>query len=101
MAPARLLAAVPDAALGVTFLMTRQEAIQNWAMSTASYLVWVIGTTVLPVPSFGISAAAIASAGIASAGINGTGLWVEEPARLMAGGAGYFLTQAWLELRKK
>lgn len=73
----------------------RQEAMQNWAVSTACYLLWVIGTIILPVPRFGIDAAAIASAEI-----SGTGLWVEQPARLIAGATGYFLTQAWIELRK-
>jgi hypothetical protein len=71
----------------------RQEAMPRWAVSTAAYLLWVIGTSILPVPSFGIDAAAIASAEI-----RGTGLWVEQPARLMAAAAGYFLTQAYAEI---
>ncbi|MEO8682915.1 MAG: hypothetical protein ABI665_27960, partial [Vicinamibacterales bacterium] len=72
----------------------RQAMLTAWARSCVFYLFWVIGTTfIFWLPRFGITAGVAAAAGI-----SGTGLWVEQPHRLIVAGAGYFLCQAYAEI---
>jgi hypothetical protein len=71
-----------------------QARIANdWATSAAWYLLWLF-STLLPFPALGITPEVAASAGLP-----GEGLWVREPHRVLVAGAGYFLCQAWVELR--
>jgi hypothetical protein len=65
----------------------------DWATSAAWYLLWLF-STLLPFPALGITPEVVASAGLP-----GEGLWVREPHRVLVAGAGYFLCQAWVELR--
>jgi hypothetical protein len=71
----------------------RTRITNDWATSAAWYLLWVF-STLLPFPALGITPEVVASAGLP-----GRGLWVEEPHRVIVAGAGYFLCQAWAELR--
>jgi hypothetical protein len=66
----------------------------GWAISVALYLFWVIGTLLLPLPRLGIEPGMLASGGEGASGV-----WVDQPHRLLAAGAGYFLSQAYVELR--
>jgi hypothetical protein len=72
----------------------RANLANDWVTSVAFYLVWVFGTTFPWIPALGITPAVIAAAGLP-----GKGLWVEQPSRVLVAGAGYFLCQAWCELR--
>ncbi len=71
----------------------RQRLMNGWATSGILYIVWVIVTAWLPLPPLGLSPAIVADAQLP-----GTGAWVEAPQRLIAAGAGYFLSQAYVEL---
>jgi hypothetical protein len=71
----------------------RERITNEWGMSAAMYLLWVFATIPPWVPALGITPEVIASARLP-----GTGSWVEEPYRVIAAGAGYFLSQAFLEL---
>jgi hypothetical protein len=72
----------------------RENLASDWVTSVAFYLLWVFGTTFLWIPALGITPAVVASAGLP-----GKGLWVEQPHRVLVAGTGYFLCQAWCELR--
>lgn len=71
----------------------KKEMVTGWAVSVGLYLAWVIGTTLLWVPRFGLG-----PADVAAAAIEGEGLWIEQPHRLIAAGAGYYLSQACVEM---
>ena len=73
---------------------TRARMAGDWATSAALYLLWVFATTLLWVPALGITPEVVAAARLP-----GTGLWVQQPHRVVVAGAGYFLCQAWVELR--
>jgi hypothetical protein len=72
-----------------------QSALQaaGWAISVGLYLVGAFATVLLPIPHLGVTADVIANAHLP-----GSGLWVEEPYRLLAFGAFYYLAQAAVEL---
>ena len=72
----------------------RANVANDWVTSAAFYLLWVIGTSFLWIPALGITPAVVAAAALP-----GKGLWVEQPYRVVVAGAGYFLCQAWCELR--
>jgi hypothetical protein len=72
----------------------RARVTADWATSAVLYLLWVSATTVLWVPALGVTPQVVAAAGLP-----GTDLWVEQPYRVVVAGAGYFLCQAWVELR--
>ncbi|MBI5092108.1 MAG: hypothetical protein HZB26_06635 [Candidatus Hydrogenedentes bacterium] len=57
----------------------------NWAAMTALYLAGVFITVILPIPAFGVTPEVIASQHFTA-----TGVWPEEPYRVMAFGAFYF-----------
>ena len=73
--------------------LERERLMSGWVTSGILYIIWVIVTALLPLPRLGLSAAIVADAQLP-----GTGAWVESPHRLMAAGAGYFLSQAYFEL---
>src|SRR5262245_56907878 len=74
----------------------RTRIANDCATSAALYLLWVFATTLLWVPALGITPDVVAAARLP-----GTGPWVSEPHRVVGAGAGYFLCQAWIELRGK
>ncbi len=59
--------------------------MMNWAAMTVLYLFGAFGTSALPVPPFGVTAAVIAAQHFKD-----KGLWPEEPYRVMAFGSIYF-----------
>ena len=67
---------------------------RSWIASVLLYLLSAFATTVLPVPRVGIT-----SAVITAQHIHATGLWVEQPQRVLAFGAVYFLLTGWSDLR--
>jgi hypothetical protein len=72
----------------------RANLANDWVTSIALYLMWVFATIFPWIPALGITPAVVASAALP-----GKGLWVEQPYRVVVAGAGYFLCQAWYELR--
>jgi hypothetical protein len=84
------------AKLGVVWLApvpTAQEHARQTAFTAASIAGYVIGamlTSFLPLPRLGIDAAVVEAAAIP-----GSGLWVDEPHRVVAFGALYFGFMAW------
>ena len=64
-----------------------------WLVSTLLWLGLAFATVLLPVPALGWDAAAIASLGLP-----GEGIWVDEPQRLLAFAASYFLLLAAFKL---
>jgi hypothetical protein len=72
----------------------QRNVTNDWVTSVALYIFWVVGTSALWVPALGITPAVAASAALP-----GKGLWVDQPYRVIVAGAGYFLSQAWCELR--
>ena len=63
-------------------------------INTPLYLLRAFATLVLPVPRLGITPAVIAAQQI-----HATGLWVEQPQRVLALGVVYFLLTGWSDLR--
>jgi len=64
----------------------------RWVASVVLYVGWVMLTTFLPIPALGIDASMV------PANPKLGGLWVEQPQRVLAAGAGYFFSQAYLDL---
>ncbi|MEZ5462942.1 hypothetical protein [Dokdonella sp.] len=64
-----------------------------WIVSTLLWLGLVFVTVLLPVPSFGWDAATIGRLGLP-----GSGIWVEQPQRLLAFASSYFLLLAVFKL---
>ena len=58
---------------------------KGWAVATLCYLLFAFATTFLPVPAFGITDAVIRLQEFTS-----TGLWIDEPQRVLAFGFLYF-----------
>jgi hypothetical protein len=71
----------------------RERLMRGWVTSGVLYILWMIATALLPLPRLGLSPGIVADAQLP-----GAGAWVESPQRLMAAGAGYFLSQAYFEL---
>jgi hypothetical protein len=65
----------------------------RWGVSAGLCVLWVMVTTFLPIPALGITSGALGP--LPGEG----GLWVEEPHRVLVAAAGYFFTQAYLDLR--
>jgi hypothetical protein len=84
------------AKLGVVWLSpvptTQEQARQTTFTGYAigGYVIGVMLTSILPVPQLGIDDAVAAAAAIP-----GSGLWVDEPHRVVAFGAFYFALMAW------
>ena len=70
----------------------RQQA--GWAMAAVFYIVGVFLTVMLPVPHFGMNATLLPEFGL-----TGSGLWVEQPHRVVAFGFLYFAATAWFKWR--
>jgi hypothetical protein len=68
------------------------DAGRLWVVSTVLWLGLAFATVLLPVPAWGWDAATIARLGLP-----GEGLWVDEPQRLLAFAASYFLLLAWFK----
>jgi hypothetical protein len=71
----------------------RQRLTSIWILSVVAYLGAVFLTALVPVPDFGIDAAARAGAAIP-----GSGLWVEQPETVIAAGLVYFSILAWAKV---
>lgn len=73
------------------------EAIHQrrlWGLSGAAYLFGAFATVLLPLPALGITPEVVADLGLTA-----TGLWVEEPHRLLAFGTVYFAILAAVKWR--
>ncbi len=66
---------------------------RSWAVAALLYLVFVLVTTLLPVPRFGITAEVVRAQGLP-----GSGLWIDAPHRVLAFGFLYFLATGLSEL---
>ena len=64
----------------------------SWGISAGCYLVAVLGTTFIPMPSLGVTAEVVAAADL-----SGKGLWVEQPWRVLAAGVFCFGAKAWFK----
>jgi hypothetical protein len=73
-----------------------QRQLGLWGASVALYIVLAILTAILPVPRFGLDAAAVALLDLP-----GSGAWIDHPQKVMAFGALYFGAIAAIELRSK
>lgn len=65
-----------------------------WGVSGAAYLFGALATVLLPLPALGITPEVVADLGLTA-----TGLWVEEPQRLLAFGTIYFAILAAVKWR--
>jgi hypothetical protein len=65
----------------------------RWVLSALLYIGWVFVTIFLPIPRLGLDPS------ILPAAPGQSGLWVDQPQRVLVAGAGYFLCQALLDLR--
>lgn len=72
----------------------RQQA--GWAMAVVFYIAGVFLTILLPIPRFGMDAALLPEFAL-----TGSGLWVEQPHRVVAFGFLYFAATAWFKWRAK
>ncbi len=73
----------------------RRAAMQTrWGMSILVFVLGAFATTILPLPRLGIGVDLVSRLGLP-----GTGLWVEQPHRVVAFGFFYFTTLAWLNVR--
>lgn len=75
---------------------TKERVEAGWARATAFYVGFAGITTLLPVPAFGIDDRAIQQADLPS-----TGLWIDEPQRVIAFGFLYFSFTAVFETRSR
>ena len=69
-----------------------QRLTSAWVIGVLAYIGCLLATVVLPVPRLGITAAVQAQLGLP-----GSGLWVEQPQKVIAFGLLYFGTIAWLK----
>lgn len=67
---------------------------RGWAASVLFYLLGATTTTLLPIPALGVTPAVIAAQHIPS-----SGLWVEQPQRVLAFGVLYFALTGWSDLK--
>ncbi|MBB5209708.1 hypothetical protein [Chiayiivirga flava] len=68
----------------------------EWAASAACYVGGVFLTVMLPLPRLGMSQSLQPAFGL-----TGSGVWVDEPHRVVAFGALYFATLAWMKWRAR
>ena len=68
----------------------------GWAASALLYVLAVTLTSILPTPRLGISRQIVDAADLPS-----SGLWVEEPFRVLAAGFFYFAVLAWSTLNDR
>jgi hypothetical protein len=68
----------------------RQTMQSDWVNAGVTYVIGVFITSILPVPQFGID-----SAVIAQLHLPGSGVWVEQPQKVIAFGVLYFGALAW------
>lgn len=66
-----------------------------WMLSMAAYLGGAFATAFLPLPGIGLSDDVVARLGL-----EGSGIWVEEPHRMLAFGTVYFAVVAWIKWRE-
>jgi hypothetical protein len=66
---------------------------RSWAVGAIAYLGAVFATTMLPVPALGVSGAVVAAADLP-----GSGIWIDQPQRVLAAGFLYFAAVAVSEL---
>jgi hypothetical protein len=71
----------------------RERVRRDWGVGVALYLIAVGATTLLPVPRLGLGAAIVEELALP-----GSGLWVEQPHRVLAAGALYYLGRALTDL---
>jgi hypothetical protein len=71
----------------------KEFILRGWAASVLFYLGFCFVTIFLPLPLLGMTRAVAQHAGLP-----GTGLWVEQPHRVMAFGFLYFTATGWSEL---
>lgn len=69
---------------------TARDAPHAWAMSALAYIVAVFATLFLPLPRLGLGEAVLPQLELP-----GSGVWVEQPHRVIAAGALYFGLMAW------
>jgi hypothetical protein len=84
--------------LGVVFARApkgqeRERVRRDWGIGVALYLIAVGATTLLPVPRLGLGAAVAEELALP-----GSGLWIEQPHRVVAAGFLYFLGRALTDL---
>lgn len=80
--------------LGGAFSAEEKELMtREWATTTMLYLLFIFMTTLLPMPRFGITPAIVAAQEIP-----GSGAWVAQPQRVIAFGALYFSSLAFMSL---
>ena len=72
----------------------REQLMSGWAISAVLYILWIFATLFFPLPRLGLTAEVVAEASLP-----GEGIWVESPQKVIAAGAGYFLSQAYVELK--
>lgn len=73
--------------------LEKEQIRREWGVGVVLYLFAVGVTTVLPVPRFGITPAIVADLALP-----GSGLWIEQPHRVIAAGTLYYLTRALVDL---
>lgn len=66
----------------------------SWAAGAVFYLLGVFITTLFPIPRFGITPAVVAAEALP-----GSGLWIDQPHRVIAFGVIYYFLMTWSELR--
>ncbi|MFT3805677.1 hypothetical protein [Arenimonas sp.] len=69
-----------------------QRQMTLWAFSVAAYLAAVFMGVILPLPRFGLGAELVAQLQLP-----GSGLWIEKPHTVIAGGFVYFGLLAWMK----
>jgi len=73
----------------------KRDAERSWARSVALFLAGAFATTFLPIPRIGLTPDAMTGVEVA-----GSGLWVDEPWRVLAFGVAYFGIGGLLLLRE-
>ena len=71
----------------------KELIISSWAVGVLFYLVFVFASTILPVPAFGITEEVIRTQNL-----TGSGLWIDEPYRVIEFGFLYFTVVALSEM---
>jgi hypothetical protein len=72
----------------------RLRIVAGWGLSVLFYIVGAFATILLPIPQLGIGDEIIPALGL-----TGSGLWVEQPHRVVAFGTLYFALTAWSKWR--
>lgn len=66
----------------------------RWVMSTLLYVAWLFVTTFVPIPALGVVPSEVGFSEREG------GLWVKEPQRVLVAAAGYFFSQAYIDVRQ-